>query len=304
MLHAVACAVLLIGAASLAAQAPAPLAALARMPVKEVTVFKDGHAFVLHEGAMPTDAAGNVLHGLPAVARARHVLAVLVEHRREAHRRRRRAAPGARRADGAHPRRAARRERRRGGHHHGENLSGAGSRFDTRPRSSAFLERSSDELATTGLPNAAPRTPEKGSVILVRTSDGVKALSLESIQDVTFKTPPKGKLSHEEFRNLLTLKLDWANRKPSPTAQVGLVYLQKGLRWIPGYRVTLDGNGTAAIKLQATLVNELTDLDGCDRQPGDRRAELRLQGHDGSDRVATGRRRSCRRTSSRATACR
>ena len=31
------------------------------MPVKEVTVFKDGHAFVLHEGAMPTDAAGNVL---------------------------------------------------------------------------------------------------------------------------------------------------------------------------------------------------------------------------------------------------
>ena len=31
------------------------------MPVKEVTVFKDGYAFVLHEGKMPTDAAGNVL---------------------------------------------------------------------------------------------------------------------------------------------------------------------------------------------------------------------------------------------------
>ena len=47
-----ACASLLIGAASLAAQAPAPLAALSRMPVKEVTIFKDGHAFVLHEGAL------------------------------------------------------------------------------------------------------------------------------------------------------------------------------------------------------------------------------------------------------------
>src|ERR1700736_4930773 len=44
-----------------AATPAAPLSALARMPVKEITVFKDGHAFVLHEGHMPTDAAGNVL---------------------------------------------------------------------------------------------------------------------------------------------------------------------------------------------------------------------------------------------------
>ena len=29
-----------------------PENALANMPVKEVTVFKDGHAFVLHEGQM------------------------------------------------------------------------------------------------------------------------------------------------------------------------------------------------------------------------------------------------------------
>src|SRR6478735_6496375 len=40
---------------------PTPLTALARMPVKEITVFKDGHAFLLHSGKMPVDAAGNVL---------------------------------------------------------------------------------------------------------------------------------------------------------------------------------------------------------------------------------------------------
>src|SRR5215471_601016 len=39
----------------------APLSALAKMPVKEITIFKDGHAFVLHEGKLPTDSAGNVL---------------------------------------------------------------------------------------------------------------------------------------------------------------------------------------------------------------------------------------------------
>ena len=40
--------------------APA-LSALAKMPVREVTIFKDGNALVLHQGAMPTDATGNIL---------------------------------------------------------------------------------------------------------------------------------------------------------------------------------------------------------------------------------------------------
>src|SRR3954464_6351802 len=48
------------------AEPATPLTALARMPVKEITVFKDGHAFLLHSGKMPTDAKGNVaLDALP-----------------------------------------------------------------------------------------------------------------------------------------------------------------------------------------------------------------------------------------------
>src|SRR4051794_16303506 len=43
------------------AEPATPLAALASLPVKEVTVFKDGHAFVVHGGSMPTDASGNVV---------------------------------------------------------------------------------------------------------------------------------------------------------------------------------------------------------------------------------------------------
>src|SRR6266705_1639563 len=42
------------------------LTSLARMPVKEITVFKDGHAFLMHSGKMPTDGKGNVvLDALP-----------------------------------------------------------------------------------------------------------------------------------------------------------------------------------------------------------------------------------------------
>jgi hypothetical protein len=251
----------LLSAATVAAQAPAPLAALARMPIKEVTIFKDGHAFVLHEGALPTDSAGNVLMDyLPSPvlgtfwpysstpeAKLVGVVAgqrpVLVEQT---------ALSLAELLDGNAGAEAIITERAIGPN-----------REPVRYVCTiiGIPQRTTAELAMTGLPNAAPRTPEKGSVILVRTADGVKAVIVENIQDVTFKTPPKSKVSHEEFRNLLTLKLDWGSRRPSSTAQVGLVYLQKGVRWIPAYRITLDGNGTAAIKLQTTLLNELADLD-------------------------------------------
>src|SRR5438046_138540 len=38
-----------------------PLPTFSRLPVKEITVFKDGHAFVAHEGELPCDSQGNVL---------------------------------------------------------------------------------------------------------------------------------------------------------------------------------------------------------------------------------------------------
>src|SRR6266566_9555548 len=53
--------VLLLVAGRALAEPATALTSLARMPVKEITVFKDGHAFLLHSGKMPTDAAGNVL---------------------------------------------------------------------------------------------------------------------------------------------------------------------------------------------------------------------------------------------------
>src|SRR5689334_19703878 len=45
----------------LAAESDAPIKTFTRLPIKEITVFKDGHAFVAHEGEMPVDADGNVV---------------------------------------------------------------------------------------------------------------------------------------------------------------------------------------------------------------------------------------------------
>src|SRR5262245_5943359 len=242
------------------AQSAAPLSALARMPVKEVTVFKDGHAFVLHEGAMPTDSSGNVVMDyLPApvlgtfwayaadsksklssvIAGQRRVLvertALRLAEMLEAN-------PGAEVLVTEKPLLA-----------------------DKTPLSySATVvgipRRSAQELEATSPPNSGDKLPVKAEVILLKTPEGTKVVPLDRIQDVTFKNQMKPMVGEEEFRNLLTLKFDWANRRPETTANIGLVYLQKGLRWIPSYRVTLDASGNASVKLQAVLINELSDL--------------------------------------------
>jgi len=102
--------------------------------------------------------------------------------------------------------------------------------------------------------------PAQSEVILLQTNEGVLARPLASITQVIFKNPPRQTVGNPEFRNLLRLQLDGARRTAGERVPVGMVYLQKGLRWIPSYRLALDGKGRADIKMQATLVNELVDL--------------------------------------------
>ena len=147
------------------------------MPVKEVTIFKDGHAFVLHEGSLATDAAGNVLMDyLPSpvlgtfwpyssstdaklvgvVAGQRRVLveqtALSLAELLEGN-------PG---AEVIITEKSV-----------GPNRDPLRYAVHDHRHSAARASRSS---GATGLPNAAPRAPERGSVILVRTADGVKAV--------------------------------------------------------------------------------------------------------------------------------
>ena len=85
-------------------------------------------------------------------------------------------------------------------------------------------------------------------------------MDIARIKDVIFKGEHKAAVGNEEFRNLLRARLDWGQKKPAANVGMGLIYLQKGIRWIPGYKVTIDGKGSAVVKLQATLINEMLDL--------------------------------------------
>jgi hypothetical protein len=242
-----------------AADAP-PLNALARMPVKEVTVFKDGHAYILHQGALPVDASGNVtMDHLPApvlgtfwpsvTQKDVKLFSVTAGQRRVTVER---TPLNIRELIEANTDAAVTIT---------ETPSGREQQPVSYPATILRItERSSKELEEVAPPNTGDLLPQKGDVVLLKTAEGVKAISLNRIQDVTFKDPPKNVWGNVEFRNLLTLQLDWKGRKPERSVDVGLTYVQRGIRWIPNYKVTIDGNGKAAVKLQATLLNELTDL--------------------------------------------
>ena len=237
------------------AEDAAPLSALARMPVKEITVFKDGHAFVLHEGTMPVDAAGDVrMDYLPTpvlgtfwpytadknirlsavTASPRRVLvertAITVKELLEAN-------PGAR-----------------------IGLYDSEERKSYEAQIVEVPTRSAREQQETSPPDSGEKLPEKSNLILLKRGDGVQVVSLDRIQEMRFLGPYKKTVQSEEFRNLLTLKIDWQGAKPAKTAHVGMMYVQKGIRWIPSYKITLDGKGNATIRLQASLINEMTHV--------------------------------------------
>ena len=234
--------------------------ALAKMPVKEVTVFKDGHAFVLHEGKMPTDKAGNVVMDyLPtpvlgtfwpyASGKKAKLTSVVAGKRRVSVKR---TALQLRELIEANVGRKVLVT---------ELPAGREAVSLRYPGTIAGVPtRSGEELEATGPPNGGEQLPKKGNLVLIRTEQGLKAVPFARIQDMTFEGDPQTKVAQEEFRNLLTLKLNWGAAKPPAKADVGMAYLQKGIRWIPHYRIDIDGEGNAVIKLQATLLNELTDL--------------------------------------------
>ena len=237
-----------------AAEKAAPLSALGRMPVKEITAFKDGHCFVLQQGQLPTDTAGNVLiDQLPtpvigtfwpySADRGTRLAGVVASQRRV-----------------TVPRTALSIYELLEGNIGAEVII---TEVNSNRYSATVVglpARSGDELDRINPPNTGEKLPEKGNIVLLRTPDGTKAMTVDRIQDVTFKNQMNRSAENEEFRNLLTLKLDWNGRRPNANANVGLFYLQKGVRWIPSYKVELDGKGQAVVKLQATILNELTDI--------------------------------------------
>jgi hypothetical protein len=121
--------------------------------------------------------------------------------------------------------------------------------------------RSTEELARTSPPGTPERLPERGDIVMLKFPGGVKAVPMDRIKEIVFIDEPRPIVSREDFRNIMTLRLDWEKGKVEKAANVGMVYVQRGIRWIPSYRIDIDGDGQAVVKLQATVINELADVE-------------------------------------------
>ncbi|NLX25285.1 MAG: DUF4139 domain-containing protein, partial [Lentisphaerae bacterium] len=228
-------------------------AASNRLPVHEITVFKDGHAFIQHSGTLPVDESGKIIMDyLPAP-----VLGTFWPYVDDQNATLGSVVAGIRKV-----------ETEKTALSIGEMIeANIGARIifrdgeiDREATIVGIPTRSSEELASYASPTDLPQLPQKSDVLLLRTTEGIRTLPLSSIDQLTFVDERKEKVVQEEFRNRLSLNVKW-NNQPKETANVGLVYLQLGIRWIPSYRIAIQDDGTAVLKLEATLINELIDLD-------------------------------------------
>ncbi len=213
------------------------------LPIREVTIFKDGHAFVMQSGRVTSDAQGRIsLGGLPSP-----VLGTFWPFALDARLQSATASYGS--------------EVRL------KNAQSVRELLKANVGAQIIVLEDNDkryEAKILGVPAPEksalaliqPQPAPADEIILLQTADGVRAAPLSSIQNVIFRTPPHLQTSSETQNTVLKLQLDAANK---PT-QVGAVYLQNGLRWIPNYRLQLSDGGRAQMKMQATLVNDLADL--------------------------------------------
>ena len=243
-------------AGGVAPPAPLPQSALVDVPVREVTVFKDGHAFVLHEGSLPTVEGGQVvLNSLPTP-----ILGTFWAYSGDPKVRLTGVVAGTRSVSGTRPVRDLRDVLR-------ANIG----------RRASIREHNGDSYAATIVemidPNAAPpagagaqalsASPPAagGPLVMLRRFEGVRIIGVDQVRDVLFGDDPSTEVATVGERDVLALRLDWGQAPPEDSAAVGMVYLQKGIRWIPNYRITIDGAGQARVELQATLINEMVDLE-------------------------------------------
>jgi hypothetical protein len=253
---------LLPGAARGAEGEESPRPLYDKLPVKEVTVFKDGHAFVLHEGAMTTDGKGNVLlDTLPSPVmgtfwaysvRPDVALSSVVSSREELE---------------VEQASLSIEDLIKGNVGKSVLIKETGKNESYQATIVRILEESAqpsspDSAALRNIYPYAPTPPvqPQNRIVLLKAADGTRALPVSQIQSVTFLDDVNDTVRRKQQKDTMTLHLDWKGKQPAQKAEVGMAYVQRGIRWIPAYRVEIDGKGKAVLKLQACIINELADL--------------------------------------------
>lgn len=224
--------------ACVVAQEPPSVPTATKLPVREATVFKDGHAYLLREMPLDPTAGGRVvLDELPVP-----VLGTFWPF----------ATGGARLVSAKAGRETV-----------AEDLPAVDLRQIIRAnlgKDVVIVDLDKERIPgrLLGLPTRkTDGKPGDGEVLLVSTVTGTRVVPLSRVRDLEVRGELQSTLRVEQSRERLTLEVQGGGE----AATVGVMYVQRGLRWIPSYRLDIDGAGKASVQLQASLVNDLIDLD-------------------------------------------
>jgi hypothetical protein len=96
--------------------------------------------------------------------------------------------------------------------------------------------------------------------IAVKTDTGVLAFLASKIENVEIVGQPKWNKPKSEKQIRLGIKTEGA--KDGQKVNLGIAALERGIRWIPAYRVEVKGDPIkeAKLELEANIINELADL--------------------------------------------
>lgn len=97
-------------------------------------------------------------------------------------------------------------------------------------------------------------------VISLKTETGVMLFPANSLRNIEFFGQPKMEKPKVSKENRLSVKVEGA--KDGEKINLGVAALERGIRWIPSYRVEVKGTPVkeAKLELEAVMINELTDL--------------------------------------------
>jgi len=106
------------------------------------------------------------------------------------------------------------------------------------------------------------RVRSVGSFVMLESDQGMVLIQRENIRSVAIagKEVATERTEKKQVREI-ALRVVAKGKPASGKHEVGFVYLQKGVRWIPDYRVELLDDKKAKVSLYGTIINELEDME-------------------------------------------
>lgn len=95
-----------------------------------------------------------------------------------------------------------------------------------------------------------------GSMVVFNTGGKWMTFRPSAIRMMSFSQMPASEYTEKQKKRVL--KIDFAKANASQTFE--MMYLQKGISWVPNYSVALLDNKKAVITLKANLMNDVEDL--------------------------------------------